>query len=255
MTCAFAPFITALLMRFHSVLFTFSITLAAFLFVGTTPLTAQLKDARETDKRVPPGKGGWGVREAEVKDATLPRVLCIGDSILGGYLETLRKDLDGKANVDAWVTPVSQASGELPKAIAEILSTHKYDVIHFNLGLHGWQKGRIPDGQFEPLTQKLVDNLRTGAPQARLIWASTTPVTVKGRPEELSQEINPTIIEHNRMAAKVMAASNVPINDLYTLMASQLALASGDQFHWKTEARVMQGHAVSAAIAAQLPKK
>lgn len=220
-----------------------------------TSISAQVKDAKETDKRLPPGKGGWGVREAVVKDASLPRVLCIGDSILGGYLETLRKDLEGKANVDAWVTPASQASGELPKAIAEILAAHKYDVIHFNLGLHGWQKGRIPEGKFEPLTQKMVDNLRAGAPQAKLIWASTTPVTVKGKPEELDPAINPVILDHNRMAANVMNASKVPINDLYTLMASKLSLASGDQFHWKTDARVLQGQAVSTIIAQHLPKK
>lgn len=227
----------------------------SLLMLPVNHATAQVKGATETDKRLPPGKGGWGVREATVKDATLPRVLCIGDSILGGYLETLRKDLDGKANVDAWVTPVSQASGELPRAIAEILAAHPYDVIHFNLGLHGWQKGRIPEGKFEPLTQKMVDNLRAGAPKAKLIWASTTPVTVKGKPEELSPEINPTIIDHNRMAANVMKASGVPVNDLYALMATRLTLATGDQFHWKTEARVLQGQAVAAAIAEVLPKK
>ncbi|HSI63630.1 MAG TPA: SGNH/GDSL hydrolase family protein [Candidatus Saccharimonadia bacterium] len=233
----------------------FRITALTLPILLATALSAQVQNAKETDKRLPPGKGGWGVREAEVKDASLPRVLCIGDSILGGYIETVRKELDGKANVDAWVTPVSQASGELPKAIAEILAAHKYDVIHFNLGLHGWQKGRIPDGKFEPLTQKMVDNLRAGAPQAKLIWASTTPVTVKGKPEELAPDINPVILDHNRMAATVMNASKVPINDLYSLMASKLAMASGDQFHWKTEARVLQGHAVSTAIAEQLPKK
>lgn len=231
------------------------LALPLLLLSTALPLPAQVKNATETDKRLPAGKGGWGVREATVKDESLPKVLCIGDSILGGYLETVRKDLDGKANVDAWVTPASQASGELPKAIAEILGAKKYDVIHFNLGLHGWQKGRIPEGKFEPLTQKMVDNLRAGAPQAKLVWASTTPVTVKGKPEELSPEINNVILDHNRMAATVMTASKVPINDLYTLMSSKLSLASGDQFHWKTEARELQGHAVSAAIAAELPKK
>ena len=217
----------------------------------STILTAQV----ETDKRLPPMGGKWGVREAIVTDASLPRVLCIGDSILGGYTATVRKDLEGRANVDAWVTPVSQASGELPKAIAEILAAHAYDVIHFNLGLHGWQKGRIPEGKFEPLTQKLVDNLRAGAPKAALIWASTTPVTVKGKPQELDPEINPIIIEHNRMAANVMTTSKVPINDLYTLMVTKLQLASGDQFHWKREGSEMQGHAVAALIAERLPKK
>lgn len=216
----------------------------------TATLTAQV----ETDKRLPPKGGSWGVREAEVKDASLPRVLCIGDSILNGYHATVRKDLEGKANVDVFVTPACQSSGELYKQLPEILAAHGYSVIHFNLGLHGWQKGRIPEGQFEPLTQKLVDTLRAGAPKASLIWASTTPVTVKGKPGELFPEINDVILAHNRMASNVMGASKVPINDLYALMQPKLDLAAGDQFHWKPEAREMQGHAVAEVIAKHLPK-
>lgn len=209
----------------------------------------------ETDKRLPPMGGKWGVREAEVKDANLPRVLCIGDSILSGYLSTLRMSLDGKANVDAWVTPVCQSSGELHPTLEGILGEKKYDVIHFNLGLHGWQKGRIPEGKFEPLTQKLVDTLRKCAPNAILIWASTTPVTVKGNPSELFPEINDVIIEHNRMAATVMNASKVPVNDLYTLMIKRLDLSSGDQFHWKSEGSKLQGEHIAAMILKLLPVK
>lgn len=202
----------------------------------------------ETDKRLPPMGGKWGVREAEVKDASLPRVLCVGDSILNGYLPGLRQNLEGKANVDAWVTPVCQASGELHPTLTGILSERKYAVIHINLGLHGWQKGRIPEGQFEPLTQKMLDTLRQGAPDATIIWASTTPVTVKGKPGELFPEINDIVIEHNRLAAGVMNSNKVPINDLYSLMSTHLDLSSGDQFHWKPEGSKLQSEQVARTI-------
>ena len=207
----------------------------------------------ETDSRLhADGPQGWGVREAKVKNQNLPRVLLIGDSILNGYLATVVHELDGKANVDAWVNPYHQASEGLHEKLRDILASHNYAVIHFNMGLHGWAKGRIPDGQFMPLTRKLVETLRTSAPNARLIWASSTPVTIKGHPTALDPAINSIIVNHNAMAAQVMSAAQVPINDLYTLMVNRLDLARGDQFHWKPEGSLIQGKAVAASIAGQL---
>lgn len=194
----------------------------------------------------------WGVQLAKVKDPTLPRVLLIGDSILNGYLATVVHELDGKANVDAWVNPDHQATAGLHGKLRDILAGQKYDVIHFNMGLHGWPEGRIPNGQFIPLTRKLVETLRAGAPGARLIWASSTPVTIKGQPTSLDPAINPIIIDHNAMAAEVMNAAKVPVNNLYDLMVNKLDLARGDQFHWKAEGAVMQGKAVAASIVGHL---
>jgi len=198
------------------------------------------------------GPRGWGVQLAKVEDPGLPHVLLIGDSILSGYLAAVTRELDGKANVDAWGNPDHQASVGLHQKLRDILAGQKYEVIHFNMGLHGWPKGRIPDGQFIPLTRKLVGTLRTGAPNARLIWASSTPVTIKGQPSALDPAINPIIVNHNEMAAQVMGAAKVPVNDLYGLMANKLDLARGDQFHWKPEGSRMQGRAVAAGITGQL---
>lgn len=121
------------------------------------------------------GPQGWGVREAKVKNPNLPRVLLIGDCILNGYLATVVHELEGKANVDAWVNPSQQASEGLHDNLRDILGSHNYAVIHFNMGLHGWAKSGIPDGQFIPLTRKLLETLRTNAPNARLIWATRLP--------------------------------------------------------------------------------
>lgn len=226
------------------------------LFLAALPVGAQsVAPARtETDKRLPPMGGGWGVREAVVKDESLPRVLLIGDSITNGYLDGVRKALDGRANLDAWITPTTQADKSLAKTLEGILGAHKYAVIHFNLGLHGWQKGRIPEGQFEPLTRRLVQDLRKSAPQAKLIWATITPVTVKGEPEKLNPEIQPTIEQHNAMALKVMTDEKVAIDDLSSLMLKNLGLAAGDMFHWKTAGRELQVKAVAETLGAAISK-
>lgn len=189
----------------------------------------------EKDARLHADGKGWRLDRAKIADPARPRVLLIGDSILNGYLQATIKALDGKAYVDAWVNPYNQ-SEHVNKLLAEVLTNGPYQVIHFNMGLHGWQKGRIKDGTFEPLTKAYVEVIRKALPDAKIIWASSTPVTVKGKPSELDPEINTTIVDHNRMAAKVMAEMNVPVNDFYSLLAPHLEWARGDQFHWKGEA-------------------
>ncbi|MCX7047657.1 MAG: SGNH/GDSL hydrolase family protein [Candidatus Sumerlaeota bacterium] len=223
------------------------------LWAAETSKTAAPVAPAETDARLRSDGKGWRLDQAKIGDPTRPRVLLMGDSILNGYLPTVVKALDGKAYVDAWVNPYCQASFQLDRMIAEVLAKGPYDVIHFNMGLHGWQKGRIPEGQFEPLTRQLVENLRKGAPKAKLIWASSTPVTVKGKPTELDPEINPVIIEHNRMAAKVMKEMDVPVNDFYALLAPKLELARGDQFHWTAPGYKILADALVAQIVKELP--
>lgn len=205
----------------------------------------------ETDSRVQADGTGWRLDKARVADPKRPRVLLIGDSILNGYGKAVTAALDGKAYVDAWVNPYNQ-SEHLNKLLAEVLANGPYDVVHFNMGLHGWQTGRIKDGTFEPLTQAYVEVIRAKLPKAKIIWASSTPVTVKGKPTELDPEINATIVEHNRMAAKVMAGLHVPVNDFYGLLAPKLELARGDQFHWKPDAYLLLAKAVTDSIVREL---
>ena len=87
---------------------------------------------------------------------------------------------------------------------------------------------------------------------AKLIWASSTPVTTKGKPGELDAEINPVIVEHNRMAAKVMKEMNVPVDDLYSLLTPHLDWARGDQFHWKSEGYTLLSSEIVKRVLAEL---
>ncbi len=205
----------------------------------------------EADARLHADGKGWRVDKARVDDPGRPRVLLIGDSILNGYLKSVTRALEGRAYVDAWVNPYCQ-SEHLNKLLAEVLANGPYDVVHFNMGLHGWQEGRIKPGTFEPLTKAYVEVLRAKLPKARLIWASSTPVTVKDRPTELEPEINPVIVEHNRMAATVMAEMKVPVNDFYALLADKLSLARGDRFHWNGPAYEILAKAVVESVVREL---
>ena len=207
--------------------------------------------ASESDPRLHADGKGWRLDKAKITDHTRPRVLLIGDSILNGYLKRVVQALDGKAYVDAWVNPYCQ-SEHLNKLLGEVLDQGPYDVVHFNMGLHGWQDGRIRPGTFEPLTKAYVQVIKDKLPKARIIWASSTPVTTKGEPTELNAEINPVIIEHNRLAAKVMAEMQVPTNDFYALLVNKLELARGDQFHWTAPAYETLAKVVADSVLREL---
>ncbi len=208
--------------------------------------------AIETDSRLHADGKGWRLDKAKITDPDRPRVLLIGDSILNGYLKPVMTKLEGKAYVDAWVNPYNQ-SDHLNKLLAEVLANGPYDVIHFNMGLHGWQEGRIKPGTFEPLTKAYVEVIKSTAPKAKIIWASSTPVTVKDKGTELDPEINPIIIEHNRMAAGVMAELNVPVNDFYALLVDKRELARGDRFHWTAPAYQLLADEVVSSVMRSLP--
>jgi len=156
--------------------------------------------------------------------------------------------LQRKAYVDAWVNPHWQ-SENTNRLLADLLEKNgPYDVVHFNMGLHGWTEGRIKEGTFRPLTRAYLDVLKVKVPGAKLIWASSTPVTAKGDPSRLEPEINPIIVEHNRMAAEVMQEAGVPVSDFYGLLLNRRDLAKGDRFHWTGPAYRLLGEKVVASI-------
>ena len=205
-------------------------------------------DSREDKKEGLHADGGvWAFKQdttSNKNDSIF--VLLIGDSILQGYRDQVSDSLKG-AVVDTWMTGMHLNSQELIPELKHYITRRKYAVIHFNIGLHGWQKGRIPVGQYVPLLEKYVRTLREFASQAKLIWASTTPVTEEGIPI-LNKEINPTIVEPNVLAAKVMKEHGVAINDLYGTMVVKLDLARLDRFHWNADGYQLMANQISTYI-------
>jgi len=160
---------------------------------------------------------------APIQDvAGLPRVLLIGDSISMGYTLPTRKLLEGKANVHRIPTNGGPTKNGVAN-IAKWLGTGKWDVIHFNWGIHDLKympdgKRQVEPADYEANLRSLVATLKkTGA---QLIWASTTPI-----PEG---ELNPPrkfgqVKEYNDIAAKVMAENGIAIDDLNAYITPKLA--------------------------------
>jgi hypothetical protein len=154
---------------------------------------------------------------------------------MNGYRSQVIKGLTEKANVDCWLTPMHLNSRNLHRDLKKVVSHRHYAVIHFNIGLHGWQEGRIPKGKYQELLEAYIAVLKEHAPDAALVWASTTQVHKKGT-QELDEAINSIVVRRNKMANAVMKEAGVTIDDLYGLMSDRLDLVRGDQWHWQEEA-------------------
>ena len=187
-------------------------------------------------------------------DPKLPRVLLIGDSISGGYTVPVRVLLKGKANVHR----IPANGGPTTKGLKNIkawLGETKWDLIHFNWGLHDLKfdndgKKQVPLDEYEKNMRELVKQLK--ATNAKLIWCATTPV-----PE---REMNPgrknsDVIAYNAIARKIMDENGVAIDDLYTFALPQLKqIQLRANVHFSPEGSAVLAKQVVASIEAALPK-
>ena len=182
----------------------------------------------------------------------LPRVLLIGDSISIGYTLPTRELLKGKANVHRIPTnggPTKNGTANIEKW----LGTGKWDVIHFNWGIHDLKF--MPDGKRQVEAEDYERNLRTLVARmkgtgAKLIWATTTPIP--------DGELNPPrkfgrVPEYNAIAEKVMKENGVAIDDLNAAITPRIAeLQNAKDVHFKAEGSAFLAKQVVASIEAAL---
>lgn len=174
-------------------------------------------------------------------DPKLPRVLLIGDSVSRGYTQPARKALAGKANVHRAPANCGPTASGL-KNLDVWLGEGKWDVIHFNFGIHD---RATPVADYRKRLEEIVVRLkRTGA---RLIWAATTPI-----PDNPAQkQTAASIVERNKVAAEVMAAHGVAVNDLFAAMTPRLAEYQPPlDVHFKAEGYDFLGAKVAEAVLA-----
>lgn len=177
-------------------------------------------------------------------DPKLPRVLLIGDSVSRGYTLAVRKALAGKANVHRAPENCGPTANGLKK-IEVWLGDGKWDVIHFNFGIHD-RATPLPD-YTQRLEQLIVRMEKTGA---KLIWASTTPI-----PDDLpKKQTAASIVERNTAAAEVMKKHGIAIDDLFTAITPQLGtLQNPNDVHFNAQGYEFLGQQVAAAITAARP--
>ena len=154
----------------------------------------------------------------------LPHVLIIGDSISIGYTLPTRELLKGKVNLHR----IPTNGGPTIKGLSEIdkwLGKRKWDLIHFNWGLHDLkymgkdgsnlvpkEKGgvvQVPLADYEKNLEKLVIRMKKSAKQ--LVWRNTTPIPPGSRARYVGDSV-----KYNDAAARVMKKLKIPTLDLFT---------------------------------------
>ncbi|MGE9292562.1 MAG: SGNH/GDSL hydrolase family protein [Puniceicoccales bacterium] len=200
-------------------------------------------------------------------DPSLPNVLIYGDSISIHYTPTVRELLQGKANVyrlycnggesASVVGKVSQMQKTMRDDQLDDPWTFKWDVIQFNVGLHDlkYMKNNKLDVSGEQVTslEQYAKNLRViigylkhVAPEAKLIFVTTTPV-----PENSSGRKHGDAARYNEVALEVMKDyPEITVNDLYafTLPHQQEWWQKPGNVHYAPAGRQAQGKEVAGVI-------
>ena len=176
-------------------------------------------------------------------DPKLPRVLLIGDSVSRGYTQAARQALAGRANVHRAPANCGPAERGL-KNLEVWLGDGKWDVIHFNFGIHD---RNTPIADYTQQLEQLIERMKkTGA---KLIWASTTPIPDYPKNDYKSA----SIVEHNQAAAEMMKKHSIPVDDLFAAVTPHLGdYQRTNDVHFKEEGSDFLGQQVAKAILARL---
>jgi hypothetical protein len=155
----------------------------------------------------------WSISYAyHLTDAkkNLPRVLLVGDSICQGYQSKVAAELDGRVNVTYWASSYCVTSPGYLRLLAFYLDEAKYDVIHFNNGLHSCG---TPDAGYETAYRHALQLIRKKQPGAKLFWAASTPLNTD------KAKLAGKVVQLNAAAKRAACdIDGIGVNDLFSLM-------------------------------------
>ena len=140
----------------------------------------------------------------------LPRVLMVGDSICNGYQGRVAAMFEGRANVTYWISSYCVTSPGYLQLLAFYLDEAKYDVIHFNNGLHSCD---TPDADYEKSYRAALSLIREKQPGAKLVWATSTPLNTEDSAK--SEKVARLNAAARRAASDV---GGIDEDDLYSLV-------------------------------------
>ena len=239
------------------------LTVASMLVVLTIAAVAIGQEEAQQKKQPRPKRKPNPAMQPVKDDPSLPRVLLIGDSISIGYTVPVREMLKGKANVHRPLTNCGPTTNGV-RNLDVWLGEKKWDVIHFNFGLHDL-KYMGPNGenlydpekghhQVSPKEYQLnLDSIarRLKKTGAKVIWRNTTPVPPgsKGRVVGDSKK-------YNDIAAKVMQKHGIPTQDMFTFSSNQMdELMLKANVHFTRDGSKKLADTVVEQIMAALPKE
>lgn len=163
----------------------------------------------------------------ETSNSELPRVLLVGDSITYGYQEQVRELLKGVAYVDYISTSYAIDSPLYDCLIKNFYFDSKYDVLHFNNGIHG---AHMNVRTYKTRLAKLLKKLDC----QKTIIANSTFCYEKGNAKP--NTIMKFLAKRNCAVQEVANELKYQVNDLYSLSKTiPLKKRKDDGFHYTEE--------------------
>lgn len=183
-------------------------------------------------------------------DHALPRVLLMGDSITRGYYSKVEANLKGKAYVGRLTTSKSLGDPALLDEVALVLRQIRFDVIHFNNGLHG---RAYTEEEYAAAFPDLIAALRRHAPGAKLIWATTTDVRVAKSVEQVDP-MTARVLRRNEATVAVAKREKIPVNDLLAVIKDHPECHAQDGVHFNEQGSALLARQVTAEVTKLLPQ-
>lgn len=171
----------------------------------------------------------------------MKKILLIGDSIRKGYDTYVRESMAGLAEVYFPEENCTFTTNILRflHIWADNLKLYDADAVHFNAGL--WDTLRIygddvlvkPDTYADNL-KRIVSRIRFLFPNAKILFATTTPVREDGYFTDFESRTNDDVRRYNQIARDIFSGTDVILNDLYALAAEFPESYYSDQTHFYT---------------------
>jgi lysophospholipase L1-like esterase len=194
----------------------------------------------------------------------MKKVILIGDSIRISYQPVVAQELRGVAEV--WGPEMN--GGNTVNVLTHLHDwgrRRRPDVVHVNTGLHdlrtdhyGGRETVVPIGHYRENVEHILRYLREQT-DAVVIWATATPVNDRSAHETHAKlddfdRYNADVCAFNAAAVEVAGRMDVPVNDLYAVIAEgdQAAWQKADGVHFTPEGAAVLGRAVADFIRARL---
>jgi len=182
-------------------------------------------------------------------------VLIVGDSIAMGYAPLVAEALAGELAVRRNDGNAGDSAHLLEHLPDYLDAAGEADLVHLNCGLHdvktpfGSERRQVPLEDYRTNLAEIVSRLVHR--QRTVVWATTTPVlharhhAVKG-----FDRFEADVREYNAAAAEIVAAAEIPTNDLYAVIqaAGAEACLGPDGVHMTDAGNAALAGAVASAV-------
>ena len=188
----------------------------------------------------------------------MKRIVCIGDSIHGGYCSTVTSELTGWGEVLGIGSTQGGNTRNVLEHLQEWAVDPQPDIVHMNAGLHDMARepgpgpeNRVPLAEYGTNLRKIFSILQSET-KAQVLFALTTPVDL-ARQHAVDYGCNRTeedVEAYNAAARAAAAEFDVPVVDLYQVIVDHgvAEMLGNDGVHFTEKGSAVLGKAVADSV-------